>query len=145
MTSAAAADSASKEVFDLISQKGFKFEDELHELVNQEAVHFGDVAVQVGTEPGLLGPKTGDELVIFNPEDTGGAAINGVWEAKTGKQDLRKILDELGNAMANRDACVRIAVFGSPEVAPAPCPSPSTVTKRSWCSIKSTQTPVGSS
>jgi hypothetical protein len=122
ITSAAAAESASKEVFDLTSQKGFKFEDLLHELINRVAVHFGDVAAPVGTEPGLLGSKTGDEIVVINPEDTRGTALTVVWEAKTGKQGLRKILEELGHAMANRVACVGIAVFGSAEVAPVKVP-----------------------
>ncbi len=122
VTTAAAAESAAKEVFDLTSLKGRRFEDLLYELTNQVAVHFSDVAVQVGTEPGLLGSKTGDEVVIINPEDTRGTTLNVVWEAKTGKEGLRKILDELDSAMANRDACVGIAVFASAEVAPIKVP-----------------------
>ena len=142
ITTAAAAESATRKVFDLTSQKGFKFEDVLHELINEEAVHFGDVAIQVGTELGLVGSKKGDETVILNPEDTRGAAVNVVWEAKTARESLRKILDELGNAMANRGLASASPYSAMPKSHLSRCPSPSTVTRRSWSWTKTSQTLV---
>jgi hypothetical protein len=52
-------------------------------------------------------------VVTINPEDTRGAAANVMWEAKTTRLSLRKILGELETAMENRNASVGIAVFGN--------------------------------
>jgi hypothetical protein len=120
ITSAAAA--ATKAMFDKTALKGFRFEDILHELINSQAIPYGDLAMQVGKERGALGTQQGDEVVTINPEDTRGAAANIVWEAKTGRLGLRKILDELERAMENRDASVGIAVFGNVDIAPSKVP-----------------------
>jgi hypothetical protein len=122
VTSAAAASQASKAVFDKTTLKGTKFEDVLHELVNGEAVHFGDVATQVRNELGILGTKDGDEVVSVNIEDTRGVNVKVVWEAKTKKVGLKSILEELGDAIANRAASAGIAVFGSEATAPISVP-----------------------
>ena len=122
ITSADAASAAAKAMFDKTTLKGFRFEDILHELINSQAVHYGDVAMQVGKERGALGTQKGDEVVTINPEDTRGASTNIVWEAKTGRLGLRKILDELERAMENREASVGVAVFGNVETAPIKVP-----------------------
>jgi hypothetical protein len=122
ITSAAAASEASKAMFDKTTLKGFRFEDMLHEIINRQAVQYGDVAAQVGKEYGVLGTQQGDEVVTLNSEDTRGATAHVVWEAKTRRLGLRKILDELGTAMENRDASVGIAVFGDVDIAPIPVP-----------------------
>jgi hypothetical protein len=118
ITSAAAA----KAMFDKTCLKGAKFEDMLHELINSQAVHYGDVATQVGKEYGAFGTQKGDEVVTINPEETRGASVNIVWEAKTTGLGLRKILDEVEQAMENRDASVGIAVFGNFDIAPIKVP-----------------------
>jgi hypothetical protein len=122
ITSAAAASAATKAMFDKTALKGFRFEDALHELINSQAVHYGDVATQVGKEYGTLGTQQGDEVVTINPEDTRSVTVNVVWEAKTTRYGLRKILDELETAMKNRDACAGIAVFGNIGQAPINVP-----------------------
>lgn len=122
ITSAAAASAAAKAMFDKTALKGFRFEDILHELINSQAVPYCDLAMQVGKERGALGTQEGDEVVTINPEDTRGASANIVWEAKTGRLGLRKILDELERAMENRDASVGIAVFGNVDLAPSKVP-----------------------
>jgi hypothetical protein len=122
ITSAAAASAATKAMFDKTALKGFSFEDILHELINGQAVRYGDVATQVGKEYGVLGTQNGDELVTINPEDTRGATTNVVWEAKTKRLGLRKILDELEAAMGNRQASVGVAVFGNINIAPIKVP-----------------------
>jgi len=122
ITSAAAASEATKAMFDKTALKGFSFEDVLHKLINRQAVHYGDVVAQVGKEYGALGTQQGDEVVTINPDDTRGVSANVVWEAKTRRLGLRKILDELETAMENRDASVGIAVFGNVDTAPIPVP-----------------------
>lgn len=122
ITSGAAASAAAKAMFDKTALKGFRFEDVLHELINGQAVHYGDVAAQVGKEYGALGTQDGDEVVTINPEDTRGATTNVVWEAKTTRLGLRRILDELERAMENREASVGIAVFGNVDTAPIKVP-----------------------
>jgi hypothetical protein len=122
ITSTAAASDAKKAMFDKTSLKGRKFEDILHELINSQAVLYSDIASQTGEEYGALGTKQGDEVVTINPEDTRGAAVNVVWEAKTTRLGLRKILNELERAMENRDASVGIAVFGNVDTAPIKVP-----------------------
>ena len=122
ITSAAAASEATKAMFDKTALKGFRFEDILHDLINSQAVHYGDIAAQVGKEYGALGTQQGDEVVTINPEDTRGVTANVAWEAKTRRLGLRKILDELETAMENRNASVGIAVFGNIEIAPIEVP-----------------------
>jgi hypothetical protein len=120
--SAAAASEATKAMFDKTALKGFRFEDILHELINNQAAQYGDVATQVGKEHGALGTLQGDEVLTINPEDTRGVTANIVWEAKTTRLGLRKILGELETAMENRDASVGIAVFGNVDTAPVKVP-----------------------
>jgi hypothetical protein len=122
ITSADAASAATKAMFDKTTLKGFSFEDVLHELINSQAVLYSDVATQVGKEYGALGNQKGDEVVTINREETRGATMNVVWEAKTTQLSLRKILDELETAMENREASVGIAVFGNIDKAPINVP-----------------------
>lgn len=102
--------------------KGFRFEDVLHALVEENAIPHQDVALQTGRDQGSAGTLRGDEVVTVNPEETRGLAANIVFECKDKKLGLKKILDELDGAMTNRDASVGIAVFASAELAPIGVP-----------------------
>lgn len=98
--------------------KGFDFEDQVHEVVVRAAANHEDVAEQVGNITGMTGGKAGDEVVALNLEDTRGASARYTLECKDRKLTLRKTLDELTEAMENRDALAGIAVFSSEDRAP---------------------------
>lgn len=117
----AAGKAAEKSMFEKTTAKGFRFEEVLHSYVEAQAVAHGDMALQTGNEPGVTS-RRGDELVALNPDDTRGQAVRIVWECKDKKMSLRKILDELGEAMVNREASVGVAVFGSQDSAPISVP-----------------------
>jgi hypothetical protein len=120
--STAAASEAKKVMFDKTSLKGRNFEDVMHELISSQAVLYSDIASKTGEEYGALGTKQGDEVVTLNLEDTRGATANIMWEAKTKRLSLHKILGELDTAMGNRNASVGIAVFGNSDIAPIKVP-----------------------
>jgi hypothetical protein len=122
VVAASASERASKSMFDKTVLKGISFEDVLHDKINAEAVRYGDLAMQVRREAGASGTQDGDELVCLNPDDTRGAVVNVVWEAKTGRLGIKKALDELGSSMVNRLAGVGIIVFGNPATAPIKVP-----------------------
>jgi hypothetical protein len=58
----------------------------------------------------------------LNREATGGQAARFVFEVKKRKLGMRKIQDELGEAMRNREALAAIAVFDSQANAPTAVP-----------------------
>jgi hypothetical protein len=118
----AAASSASKAMFNKTTAKGFKFEDVAEQIIGAIAAGHGDLAVRVSTELGSSGTKDGDEVVTINPEDTRGEHACVLWEFKDKKMSLKAILDELDKGIANRDACVGIAVFGTEAYAPTTVP-----------------------
>jgi hypothetical protein len=118
----AAASSAAAAVFEKTALKGLRFEDLVFEMVSDHAVPHGDVAEQVGRDYGSAGTKTGDVVVSLNADDVRGGAANIAWEAKTARVSLKRILEELDDAMENRDACVAVAVFGSQAAAPIRMP-----------------------
>jgi hypothetical protein len=122
LNDAVAGQAAAAEVFELTSHKGFQFEVLLHGMVERVAVGHGDLAVQTGGEAGVCGTKKGDEVVTLNPDDTRGAHAAYVFEVKDRKVSLRKILEEVDAAMANREASAGIAVFSSQDRAPTTVP-----------------------
>lgn len=117
-----AVNSAIAPVVALSTAKGFAFEDVVHAHVNQIAARHGDVAEQVGDHIGAAGTKKGDELVTLNHEDTHGLDGRFAIEAKTQRLNMRKTLEELDDALLNRDAQAAIAVFSSQDLAPTTVP-----------------------
>ncbi len=103
--------------------KGFTFEEVLHRAVSGIVTPFGEAAERLGTVGGSTGSKVGDETVTLSPEDTGGTEARYVLEAKDRRMpSLKKVLDEVGAAMANREAAAGIAVFSSQDNAPTATP-----------------------
>jgi hypothetical protein len=113
---------AEAQIIELTAGKGFSFEDLLHSsLIEVVSVH-GDVSDQVGNTSGRLGNKVGDEVVELNDEDTRGASVRYVLEAKDRKLGLKASLGELEKAMENREADAGILVFSRQDLAPTQGP-----------------------
>lgn len=117
-----AAVAVRREMTNKTTAKGFTFEDVVHELVAPLAAIHQDSAVQTGHDKGCDGTQRGDEVISLNPDDTRGHEANIVLECKDRKLSLKKILEELDEAMSNRNASVGIAVFAGPDLAPSPVP-----------------------
>ena len=98
--------------------KGFDFEDVVDDYVARIAAAHGDAHEHVGNETGATGSKVGDEVVTLDRDDTRGQVGRFVLEVKKRKLGMRKIQDELDEAMQNRDALCAIAVFDSQANAP---------------------------
>lgn len=98
--------------------KGFDFEETFDHVVARIAAPHGDVAERVGTVKGVLGTQAGDELVTINHDDTQGLPGRFVFELKAKSLNMRKTLDEIDKAMANREALAGVAVFTSADEAP---------------------------
>jgi hypothetical protein len=114
---------AEADVLELTTAKGLTFEELVHETLIQIAAPFEDVAERVSTVTGSAGSKVGDEVVTINAEDVRGLEACYVLEAKDRRvPSLKKMLDEVGEAMANREAGAGIAVFSSQENAPTGTP-----------------------
>jgi len=64
------------------------------------------------------GAKTGDHLVVINPEHTRGREVSFVVEEKTGKLNAAEAKRELETAIANRGAAAGVLVFDGLEDAP---------------------------
>jgi hypothetical protein len=109
-------------VLELVTAKGFRFEDVLHARTSALAAQHGDVADRVGVEAGVSGSHKGDELVTLNREDTHGLEGAFVLEAKSRKLNMRSTVAELDDAMANRNAIAAVAVFTSQDQAPTAIP-----------------------
>lgn len=101
---------------------GFTFEDKVHAALGALATRHGDLAEHVGRTSGETGALTGDEVVSLNPADTAGREVRVVFESKNRKLGLRKVLDELDRAIANRGAAAGVAVFAGWEKAPTAVP-----------------------
>ncbi|MDW3180010.1 MAG: hypothetical protein R8J94_21730 [Acidimicrobiia bacterium] len=110
------------EVIELSPAKGVAFEDTIHEVLLTLAAPHGDLPEQTGTDVGSAGSKKGDEVITLNPADVGGSTVRFVLEAKARKLGLRNILDELDQALDNRDASAAIAVFRGQDLAPTSVP-----------------------
>jgi hypothetical protein len=117
-----AAAKAEQQTLSLCTIKGRSFEELLHGLIGGIAARHGDLAEAVGDVRGAAGAKSGDELVTLNLEETGRQHAAVVFEMKHRRLSMRKTLEELDAAMANRDAQAAVAVFASAEAAPTAVP-----------------------
>jgi hypothetical protein len=122
VTATMAAGDARRETFKLTSVKGEGFEDQLHPIISALAGRYGDLAEHVGRQNGAAGTKRGDEVVTLNDADTGGHAVAIVFEAKHRKLGMRRIMEELDDAMENRSAACAVAVFAEPSQSPTGVP-----------------------
>ena len=75
-----------------------------------------------GTSTAQPGHERGDEVVTLNEADTGGRRTAIVFEAKHRKLGMRKIMDELDEALENREAAAAVAVFAEPAQSPTAVP-----------------------
>jgi hypothetical protein len=114
--------SAEAELLEKTTIKGASFEELVHGVVSGLAAAHGDIAEETGGKSGATGGKVGDEVVTINTEDTRGAAARYTLECKDRKRGLDGILDELDEALKNREACAAIAVFSCE--AYSPCATP---------------------
>ena len=117
-----AVSDATAAVFELTTQKGFRYEDAVHAAVARIASVHGDLADKVGTELGSAGTLKGDEVVTLSREDTYGLEGCFVIEAKNRNLNARKTNEELDAALENRDALAAIAVFSAQDQAPTSVP-----------------------
>ena len=109
--------------------KGVEYEVLVGDVLGDVACLHGDVVEAVGTTVGSEGSKTGDLVITINPEDTGGLAARVAVEVKNRQLPLRRTLEELDRAMANRDAGAGIAIFANASQAPVPGRSPFSMTE----------------
>jgi hypothetical protein len=113
-----AVNAAVAPVYELTTGKGFTFEDLVDASVNRIAAQHGDLAERVGRASGTAGTQKGDEVVTLSRDDTHGIEGRFVLEAKSGKLNMRKTMEELDAALENRDASAAVAVFASQACAP---------------------------
>jgi hypothetical protein len=97
--------------------KGFDFEDVVYDTIESIATPLQDVPAQVGNDVGSAAGKVGDIVVDVDPSFAKGEA-RFVIECKDRSLALKKALDELDLAIANRDAAAGVMVFSSQGVAP---------------------------
>jgi hypothetical protein len=102
--------------------KGFDFEDVVDACVAQIVAAHGDAHEHLGNETGASGSKVGDEVVTVNRDDTRGQTGRFVLEVKKRNLGMRKIQEELDEAMGNRASLAAIAVFDSQANAPTHVP-----------------------
>jgi hypothetical protein len=115
-----AVEDGKAELWERTTLKGVAYEDVVHLAFGEVVAHHNDIIDAVGRETGATGALVGDITITLNSEETGGCPQNAVVEVKRKRLSLRKTLEELDRAMANRDAGVGIAVFSSQEFAPIP-------------------------
>jgi hypothetical protein len=97
--------------------KGFDFEDVVYAALEVIASPLQDVPCMVGNEAGAAAAKVGDIVVDVDPSLARREARY-VVECKDRALPLKKALDELDLAMANRDAQAGLMVFSSADLAP---------------------------
>jgi hypothetical protein len=103
----------------LTAVKGFDFEDVVYEVMHRIVTPLQDVPSQVGSESGSTGGKVGDIVVDVDPTVVPGRRPRYVIECKDRALSLKKALDELDVAIANRDAEAGIMVFASADACPS--------------------------
>jgi len=119
-----AAAAATAAAFGNSREKGIDFETLLDMMIQKESAVHNDDAQFTGETFSPSGDKTGDEVVIINPDLTNGEEVRIVWEAKTDKtfKDTKgrlkrdKITVELENAIDNREAICGIFVCDSRDI-----------------------------
>lgn len=102
---------------DRTAVKGFDFEDVVYAIVEEIVAPLQDVPSLVGNEIGATAAKVGDIVVDIDPALARGEA-RFVVECKDRCLPLKKALDELDAAMANREAQAGLMVFSSLDVVP---------------------------
>jgi hypothetical protein len=113
-------DGQRSDLMELTAVKGFDYEDIVFESIQRIVTPLQDVPVQVGNEVGSNGGKVGDLLVQVDPSLARGRNPRYVVECKDRSLSLKKALDELDAAIANRDADAGIMVFAGAEACPSP-------------------------
>lgn len=103
----------------LTAIKGFDFEDIVFEALRQIVTPHQDVPSCVGNEAGSTGGKVGDIVVEIDPASVRGRRPRYVVECKDRALPLKKALEELDRAMANRDADAGLMVFASEDGCPS--------------------------
>lgn len=99
--------------------KGGDFEDVLEAILADIGRGTGDLVDRTGAEIGdVLRSKKGDFVITINPDQTVGAELRVVVEAKDRAMSGRAMRDELREAKENRAAAVGLVVF-SPAHAPS--------------------------
>ena len=102
---------------DRTAVKVFDFEDVVYATIESIAAPLQDVPAQVGNDVGSAAGKVGDIVVDVDPSFANGG-VRFVIECKDRSLALKKALDELDLAIANRDAHAGVMVFSSQAVAP---------------------------
>lgn len=106
---------------DRTAVKGFDFEDVVYATIESIATPLQDVPAQVGNDVGAAAAKVGDIVVDIDPSFAK-CETRFVVECKDRSLALKKALDELDLAIANRDAAAGVMVFSSQDVAPGTDP-----------------------
>src|SRR5262249_41554751 len=97
----------------LTAIKGFDFEELVFEVLGPIVTPLQDVPSHVGNEAGSTGGKVGDLVVDLDPAAVRGRRARYVVECKDRSLSLKKALEELDGAIANRDADAALMVFSS--------------------------------
>jgi hypothetical protein len=113
-------DEQRSELMAITAVKGFDYEDVVYEVLQRIVTPLQDVPAQIGTESGSTGAKRGDIVVDVDPTLVRGRRPRYVVECKDRALSLKKALDELDAAIANRDADAGIMVFASEDSSPSP-------------------------
>jgi hypothetical protein len=100
------------------TQKGFVFEDAVHEEIERIASLRGDAAHHVGAVSNEAGSKKGDTLVEVGGAD-GPARARVIFEAKDKKLSRNDAWQELDAELEGRDACFAVLVVSSEAKLPA--------------------------
>jgi hypothetical protein len=110
-------DQGESATLDRTAVKGFDYEDAVYATIEFIAAPLQDVPAQVGNDVGSAASKVGDIVVDVDPSFAKGEA-RFVVECKDRSLPLKRALDELDLAIANRDATAGLMVFSSQDVAP---------------------------
>jgi hypothetical protein len=100
------------------TQKGFDFEDAVHEEIERIASVRGDVAHHVGSVSNQAGSKKGDTLVEIGAAN-GAAKARVIFEAKDKKLSRNEAWQELDAELEGRDAAFAVLVVSGPSRIPA--------------------------
>lgn len=99
--------------------KGFDYEITVFDAVQSIVTPLQDVPVLVGNDLGSVGGKVGDIVVDVDTTHVRGRRPRYVIECKDRALSLKKALDELDVAIANRDADAGIIVFSGEDTSPS--------------------------
>jgi len=94
------------------TEHGLEFESRLFDLVNEEAVRAGDLAMFMGDKPGVIrGCKKGDIVVELNIDHVAGGAKIAIEAKEDASYNIKKALVEIDEASKNREAQFGLFVF----------------------------------